>query len=106
VAAEPQRQAGRGPIDSLTHPLRRRILRGLHRHGEARGPSEIATELGLMPSVVAYHVGVLATWETTREAGLADQRGGLLYESAVGEDPVVLALLKDREAEDEGKLAD
>lgn len=106
MATEPQRQVGREPIDSLAHPLRRRILRGLHRHREARRSSEIATELGLRPSVVAYHIGVLATWEATTEAGLTDQRGGMLYESAVGEDPAVLALLKDKEAEDEGKLAD
>lgn len=105
MAAEPPRQAGREPIDSLAHPLRRRILRGLHRHGEARRPSEIATELGLIPSVVAYHVGVLATWGASRKASLADQRGAALYESAVGEDPAILALLKDTEAEDEGELA-
>lgn len=106
MATEPQRQVDRVPIDSLTHPLRRRILRGLHRHGKARGLSEIGTELGLVPSVAAYHISVLATWKTIRAASLANERGGLLYESAVGKDPAILVLLKDKEAEDEDKLAD
>jgi DNA-binding transcriptional ArsR family regulator len=106
MEAEPQRRPDRRPIDSLTSPLRRRILRRLHRTGEATGAIEMAADMGLDLSRVNYHMTVLASRGATQEAGLSAEGGGPLYESAVAEDPEILALLKVNEADDEGENAD
>jgi hypothetical protein len=80
--------------------MRRRILRYLHRCEEPKGAREVATALPETLTQVSYHLRTLASHRTIREAGLASD-GGALYESAVSDNPEVLALLKTTQAEDE-----
>jgi len=40
-----QRRKDRDPIDPLTHPLRRRIMRYLHSWGQPKGAREVALAL-------------------------------------------------------------
>jgi DNA-binding transcriptional ArsR family regulator len=92
-------QRDKGPLGPLTHPVRRRILRYLHRCEEPRGAREVATALPEALTQISYHLRALASHGTTREAGVAAE-GGALYESAVSDNPEVLALLKATQAED------
>jgi hypothetical protein len=102
---EPQRRADPDPTDPLTHPLRRRILRRLHRCSEPSGPREVQAALGEGLLQIAYHLKTLASYGTTREAGPAPGGDLMLYESAVAENAEVLALLGATEAEDEDRKA-
>jgi hypothetical protein len=65
----------------------------------------MATELGSTLTMITYHMGVLVTYGTAKEAGLAAEGGGPTYESAVAKNPKVLALLNATETEDEGERA-
>jgi DNA-binding transcriptional ArsR family regulator len=104
AASKLQRRTGRA-IWSLTHPLRRRILRHLHRLGEPRGALELAAGLGEGPSQITYHLKTLASQRAIREAGPAPGGRSPLYESAIDEHSDVLALLEATEEEDEGREA-
>jgi predicted transcriptional regulator len=103
AASDSQRKSGRNPSDPLTHPLRRRILRYLHRCGEPKGAHEVAEALGEGVSQVKYHLRSLENYGTTMEAGTTPEGDALLYESAVSEDAEVLALLEAYEDRDEGR---
>lgn len=91
---------GRVPAGSLTHPMRRRILRYLHRCGEPKGASEVAKALDQPISQISYHLKALESDGTTREVGPASG-DSLTYESAVKENDEVLELLETTEANDE-----
>jgi hypothetical protein len=97
--------ADRNPSDPLTHPLRRRLVRYLHRSGEPRGPHEASTAFNATLSLIAYHMKVLADFGTITEASSAPNEDPPLYESAVGGNPEVLSLLEATEEEDEGRRA-
>lgn len=102
---ESERRADRNPIDPLTHPLRRRILRYLHRCAEPKGLREVAAALDAEIPQTNYHLNSLASFKTIRKAGLASKADSVRYESAVSENPEVLALLEARQDEDEGRVA-
>lgn len=102
ATSESQRRTGRDPISPLTHPMRRRILRYLHRCGEPRGLREVAAALGEEFALINYHLKSLANFGTISEAGTTPGRGSLLYESTVSENPEALALLEAHKDEDEG----
>lgn len=65
----------------------------------------MAAELGLALALTAYHMDVLAERGATREVDPACEGGEPSYESAVAENPEILALLKAKETEDEGERA-
>ena len=96
-----KRTTGRDPAGPLTHPMRRRILRYLHRCGEPKGAADVATALNEPTSQSRYHLKALESFRTTREAGQGPGEGNSpLYESAVSEDVEILALLEGTETED------
>ena len=84
----------------LTHPMRRRVLRYLHRCDEPKGAPEVAKALGQPISQVTYHLRTLESDGTIREVGLASGES-LTYESVVKENDEVLELLEATEANDE-----
>jgi DNA-binding transcriptional ArsR family regulator len=91
---------GRGAAGSLTHPMRRRILRYLHRCDEPKNASEVAKALDQPISQISYHLKALESDGTTREVGPASGDSPT-YESSVKEDDEVLELLEATEANDE-----
>lgn len=102
---ESDHRANRDPMGPLTHPMRRRILRYLHRCGEPREPLDVATALEEALSRISYHLRSLASYGTSKEAGPTAKGDSLLYESAVSENADVLTLLEATETDDEGPQA-
>ena len=100
-----QRRKDRDPIDPLTHPLRRRIMRYLHSWGQPKGAREVALALDESFSQIKYHLNSLAAFKTITEAGLTPDGDAPLYESAVSDNAEVMALLEADEADDEGRKA-
>lgn len=100
-ATGPRRgNAGLKAGGSLTHPMRRRILRYLHICGEPKGASEVAKALDQPISQISYHLKVLESDGTIREVGLSKQ-DSQMHESAVNENDEVLELLETTEADDD-----
>jgi DNA-binding transcriptional ArsR family regulator len=91
-------------IVAIGHPLRRRILRVLHDWGGPCSPAQIARELDLPISTVAYHAKVLWRFGAVEPAGERHVRGAVehFYDSTIEDDPPVETLLEEtREADDE-----
>lgn len=105
AAPESQPRADRDPIGPLTHPLRRRILRYLHSDVGPQGTREVANALGQELAQINYHLKSLLSYGTIRETSPALGVGSCLYESAVSENPEVLALLDAHADDDEGRKA-
>lgn len=81
----------------LLNPVRRRIVRWLHRDFEPHYVSELCGELSLGPTVAGYHCDVLSI------QGIVNQfegPHGLMVESRAGDDPAVIALLLATQVED------
>jgi hypothetical protein len=96
-----ERKTGRDPIGPLTHPVRRRILRDLHRCSQPKGAPEVAKTLDESEPQIRYHLLALEHYGTAQEAGSErSEKDSRLYESAVSENPEVLGLLEATEAED------
>lgn len=96
-----KRKTGRDPAGPLTHPVRRRTLRYLHRCGEPKGAPEVATALDEPISQIRYHLRALESYGTTREVGPSPGEDSPMHESAVSEHAEILALLEAAEADDE-----
>lgn len=103
ATSESKRETGRDPISALTHPMRRRILRYLHRCGEPKGLREVTAALGEAFPQINYHLKSLANFGTLSGAGTTPGGGSQLYESTVSENPEALALLEAHKDEDEGR---
>lgn len=92
---------GRGAGGSLTHPMRRRILRYLHRCDEPKGASEVAKALDQPISQISYHLKALESDGTTREVVPTFEGDPPIHESAVSDNDEVLELLETTEPNDE-----
>ena len=93
-------------IIAIAHPLRRRILRVLNDWGEPCSPVQIARELDLPVSTVAYHAKVLWRFGAVEPAGEKQVRGAVehFYDSTIEDDPPIETLLEEtREVDDEEK---
>lgn len=99
-----KRGTGRDPAGPLTHPVRRRILRFLHRSSKPKGACEVAKALEEPVAQIRYHLHALAIYGTTKEAGSGrDEENSQLYESGVSENDEILGLLEATETEDRDK---
>lgn len=88
---------GPGLKDALDNPMRREILRVLHRDERPRSIREIASELSeLTVSEVGYHVGVLRRYEAVAVdgEGRAGRDAQQLYFSGIQDDLQALAALR------------
>ncbi|HEY7457075.1 MAG TPA: helix-turn-helix domain-containing protein [Solirubrobacterales bacterium] len=75
---------------ALCHPVRRRVVRRLHRDFEPRTVAELCDDLALNQGQVRYHGEVLATQGIVKQY---EGPGGLLIESLAAEDPGVISVL-------------
>lgn len=82
---------------ALRNPVRRRIVRWLHRDFEPHPVAELCDDLSLGESEAEYHRDVL---ESHRVIKQFEGPRGLLVESRVGDDPAVIALLLSTQADD------
>jgi predicted transcriptional regulator len=90
-------------IKALAAPKCRRILRAVHRAGEARSPNELAEDFKVPVGQISYHVKVL---KECGALGLTDTRpahGAVehCYASTVEDNELVVEFLKAAQAEDE-----
>jgi hypothetical protein len=81
----------------LRHPMRRRIIRSLHRDFEPHLSAELCDDLGLDSVEFAYHGDVLAGQGVVKQF---EGPEGLLIDSLVGDDPDVIAVLLSTQAQD------
>lgn len=90
-------------IKALKSPLRRVILRELHRVGEARSPAEIAAQHPVKLSDTSYHFRTLQKHKMVALTGTRPSRGALehFYASTVNDDALVISLLESTKKEDE-----
>jgi DNA-binding transcriptional ArsR family regulator len=81
---------------------RRRILRTLHKAGEARSPNELSKAVHTSLSHVSYHVRVLTECGVVALTDTRPRRGAVehFYASTVIRDELVIKLLEDTRAED------
>lgn len=89
--------------DALDHPVRREILRVLHAKGQPCGFMELSGKLRpFARSVVSYHLRVLqgagAVFVDGTQTALSGRE--MIYRSALGGDPGVLAALETTELPD------
>lgn len=82
---------------ALLNPVRRRILRWLHRDFEPHYVAELCADLSLGESEAEYHRDVL---EGQRVVKQFEGPHGLLVESLAGDDPPVIALLLSTQGRD------
>jgi DNA-binding transcriptional ArsR family regulator len=90
-------------INALNHPLRRKILRGLHGAGEARSPAQLSKVVGRDVSSVSYHMKVLTDMGAVKKTGDRPARGAreTFFASKVAEHSQMIAILADTEEDDE-----
>lgn len=82
---------------ALRNPVRRGILRWLHRDFEPHHVDELCSGLSLGASEAEYHRDVL---EGQRIVKQFEGPHGLLIESRTGDDPDVIAVLLSTQADD------
>ena len=89
-------------IRAINAPQRRRILRALHRAGEARSPNDLSKAGGTSLGRVYYHVKVLTDCGAVALTDTQPRRGAVehFYASTVIHDALVIKLLEDTRAED------
>lgn len=91
-------------IRAIATPQRRRILRALHKAGEARSPNELSKAGGKSLGCVNYHIKVLTGCGAVALTDTQPRRGAVehFYASTVIDDKLVGKLLEDTRVEDEG----
>jgi len=91
-------------IRAIDTPQRRRILRALHKAGEARSPNELSKAGGNSLGRVNYHIKVLTGCGAVALADTQPRRGAVehFYASTVFDDEMVGKLLEDTRVGDEG----
>lgn len=89
-------------IRAIGAPQRRRILRALHRAGEAQSANELSRAGDSSLGHVIYHVKVLAECGVVALTDTQPRRGAVehFYASTVIHDELVTKLLEDTRAED------
>lgn len=89
-------------LGAMAHPVRRRVLRALHRRGEARSPRELSDALGLHLSSVSYHVRVLRDAHALALTDETPVRGSVerFYVSVVGAEGWPLSVLDSSRRQD------
>jgi len=85
----------------LLHPVRRRIIRRLHRDFKPHTVAELRSDLSLNSDQIRYHGDVLADRKLVKRFEGPD---GLLIESRVADDPSVISILISTHAEDQGTI--
>jgi len=94
---------GTDPIDPLAHPLRRQVLRFMHKTVTPVGALQVAEALEQRVPQVRYHMLTLAKFKVIAEVGVGSDGVSPLYESAVTGNARVLAELERTQEEDEGR---
>jgi DNA-binding transcriptional ArsR family regulator len=90
-------------IAALNHRTRRQMLRLLHADEEPLSPARMAERLDRSMSSISYHVCVLRGCRAIDLVGEQQVRGAIehFYVSEVADNPTVLKVLEETEAEDE-----
>lgn len=92
-------------VMAIAHPLRRRMLRMIVKHGEPLSPAQMAKEFGLPVGTITYHAKVLWLFEAVEPIRERQMHGAAehLYEVTIENDPPLETLLEEtREADDGG----
>jgi len=95
-------------VMAIAHPLRRRMLRMIVKHGEPLSPVQMAKELGLPVGTITYHARVLWHFEAVEPIREPQVCGAAehLYEVTIENDrPIETLLDETREADDGGTEA-
>ncbi len=89
-------------LRAIGAPKRRRILRALHKAGEARSPNELSRAVDTALGHVSYHVRVLSECGLVALTDTRPRRGAIehFYASTVLHDELVIRLLEDTRTED------
>ena len=89
-------------MQALGHPLRRELLRMLHRSGEDRSPTQLCQRIGKSISTVDYHMNALADMGVLRRTEVRKVRGFQqnFYASEVSEHKQIALILADTEKDD------
>lgn len=91
-------------VMAIAHPLRRRMLRMIVKHGEPLSPAQMAKEFDLPVGTITYHAKILWLVEAVEPIRARQVHGAAdLYEVAIENDPPLETLLEEtREADDGG----
>jgi DNA-binding transcriptional ArsR family regulator len=111
-AAEPNRTLGRARvpnaraedcIKAMNAPQRRRILRTLHKAGEARSPNELAKAFKISVGHISYHVKILRECRTVALTDTQQRRGAVehFYASTVRDNDLIVKCLEATRSGDE-----
>jgi DNA-binding transcriptional ArsR family regulator len=86
----------------LNHPIRRQILRLLHKQPAPRSPSEMSKLLAVSLTNVGFHARTLCECGVVREAKTCHARGSVehFYASRVTGNELVAAILRGTEEDD------
>jgi DNA-binding transcriptional ArsR family regulator len=90
-------------IKAMSAPQRRRILRTLHKAGEARSPNELAEAFKISVGHVSYHVKILRECRMVALTDTQPQRGAVehFYASTVRDNDLIAKCLKATRSDDE-----
>jgi DNA-binding transcriptional ArsR family regulator len=90
-------------IRALSHPLRRKVLRMLHRSGEDKSPAQLSERIGENVSTVNYQMNALANMSVLRRTEVRKVRGFKqnFFASEVSEHKQIALILADTEKDDE-----
>lgn len=91
-------------VKALNHPLRRKLLRELHRCGEARSPVQLSKTIDADVTNIDYHVKILASLGAAEKTGDRPVRGASenFFASTVADHRQMTAILADTERDDDG----
>lgn len=90
-------------IWAIAQPVRRCVLRTIIDRGEPCSPIQIARQLDLPVSMVAYHVSVLRNFDAVELAEEQPAGGAVehFYETTIKDDPPIETLLEETREVDE-----
>lgn len=97
-----QRMSG-SLIRAIDHPLRRVLLRALHRSSEPRSPVQLSKETGESVGKIAYHVSILVLQGAAVKTGERQVRGAResFFTSTVAGHKQMVTILADTERDDD-----
>jgi DNA-binding transcriptional ArsR family regulator len=89
-------------ISALDHPVRREVLRLLHRHDTHLSPIQMNEKINVGISCLSYHARTLAEQKVTRLASTMQVRGATqhFYVSKVADNELVATILNCTEKDD------
>jgi DNA-binding transcriptional ArsR family regulator len=87
----------------MNAPQRRRILRTLHKVGEARSPNELAKAFKISVGHISYHVKILRECRTVALTDTQQRRGAVehFYASTVRDNDLIVKCLEATRSSDE-----